>query len=91
MLRRAIGVRTFAGDRLYIGGASFQHVEKAGLLAIDLVDGKLSPSEHDHRYLPVTETLEASGNWSGVASSPVVLDGVIYLGGLDGKLYAVSD
>jgi outer membrane protein assembly factor BamB len=26
----------------------------------------------------------------GVVSSPVVVDGVVYFGGLDGKLYAVS-
>jgi len=78
-------------DRLYIGGTSFQHVEKGGLIAIELVDGRFSPAKDDQWRLPVEETLEASGDWSGVASSPVVVDGVIYFGGLDGRLYAVSD
>ncbi len=40
--------------------------------------------------MPIKETLEPSGNWSGVASSPVVGDGAIYFGGLDGRLYAVG-
>jgi outer membrane protein assembly factor BamB len=79
-----------AGDWLYIGGTSFRHEDRDGLFAIRLVDGGFGRGEGDVRFLPVKETLEAAGNWSGVASSPVVVDGAIYFGGLDGKLYAVS-
>jgi outer membrane protein assembly factor BamB len=75
---------------LYIGGTSFKTDEnKGGLFALKLVDGKISDSNHEYWLFPVTgrETLE--NNWSGVASSPVVVNGIIYFGGLDGKLYAV--
>ena len=79
------------GDMLYIGGTSYRHSEKSGLLAMKLANGKFTSTDQAQWYFPVEETLEASGDWSGVASSPVVVDGVIYFGGLDGKLYAVRD
>jgi outer membrane protein assembly factor BamB len=80
-----------ADDTLYIGGTCFRHDGDGGLFALKLVDGKVTPVDQYEWLLPVRETLEASGDWSGAASSPVVADGVIYFGGLDGKLYAVSD
>jgi hypothetical protein len=39
--------------------------------------------------LPIDTTLMPDGNWAGVASSPIIDAGVIYFGGLDGKLYAI--
>ena len=77
-------------DTLYIGGTSFRHGDRGGLFALKLVDGKLSNLSQDQWHLPISETLEAAGDWSGVASSPVVADGVVYFGGLDGALYAVK-
>jgi eukaryotic-like serine/threonine-protein kinase len=78
------------GNVLYIGATSARHGSRGGLFALRLVDGEISLGEADQRLLPVEETLEAEGNWSGVASSPLVVDGVIYFGGLDGKVYAVK-
>jgi outer membrane protein assembly factor BamB len=80
---------TIVDDTLYIGGNSLKaDVNKGGLLALKLVDGKIS--DHEYWFFPVPgqETLESY--WSGVASSPVVQNGVIYFGGLDGILYALS-
>ena len=77
-------------DILYIGGTSFkQEVNKGGLFALKLVDGEISDPNHEYWYFPVQRTLEAEGNWSGVASLPIVQNGVVYFGGLDGKLYAI--
>ena len=77
-------------DTLYIGGTSFKTEEnKGGLFALKLVDGKIPDPNHEYWYFPVQRTLEAEGNWSGVASSPIVQNGVVYFGGLDGKLYTI--
>jgi outer membrane protein assembly factor BamB len=77
-------------DMLYIGGTSFKPDQTGGLLALRIVDGKLPLPEDDIQLFSVVDTLEASGDWSGVASSPVEASGLIYFGGLDGKLYAVN-
>jgi outer membrane protein assembly factor BamB len=78
-------------DTLYIGGTSFKgEVNKGGLFGLKLVDRKISDPNHEYWFFPVPEQETAEGNWSGVASSPIVQNGVIYFGGLDGKLYAVS-
>ncbi len=74
---------------LYIGGVGFQDSDKGGLYALRLVDGKIAHPFQFHWRFNTSETLEADGNWSGVAVSPLVADGVIYFGGLDGKFYAV--
>jgi len=42
-------------------------------------------------HLPMGKSLVASKEWSGVASSPVYADGVVYFGGLDRALYAVRE
>ena len=64
---------------------------KGGLYAVKLEGGRLSHSRQEQWLLPVRDTLDATGNWWGVASSPVAADGIIYVGGLDGKLYAVRE
>jgi outer membrane protein assembly factor BamB len=81
-----------ADDMLYIGGISFKTdaINKGGLFALRLVDGKISDSTREYWYFPVREPETAEGNWSGVVSSPVVQNGIIYFGGLDGKFYAVK-
>jgi len=82
---------TIVDDLLYIGGTSFKTDEnKGGLFAFKLVDGKISPPNHEYWYFPVQEQETAEGNWSGVVSSPVVQNDIIYFGGLDGYLYAIS-
>ena len=78
-------------DTLYIGGTSFKDTEKGGLYALKLVNGKFAKLDQYQWLLPVKSTLEASRDWSGVSSSPVLADSVIYFGGLDGKLYSVRD
>ena len=40
--------------------------------------------------LPMGKSLEISKAWTGVASSPIDANGVIYFGGLDGVLYALK-
>ena len=75
----------------YIGGVTFRHNSDGGLFAIKMVDGKLSIDPQDVRIIPVIESKEYTKNWSGVAASPVIVDGIIYFGGLDGTMYAVQD
>jgi outer membrane protein assembly factor BamB len=79
------------GHALYIGGAAFvgNDADEGGLYALELVGEKFADAHSGYRLLAVKDTLEPEGNWSGVASSPQVVDGVIYFGGLDGKLCAV--
>lgn len=76
---------------LYFGGAGIPGDEKGGLFAIRLVNGKFENVYHYRWNIAIAETLETTGVWNGVASSPVIADGVIYFGGLDGKLYAARD
>ena len=81
-----------ADEMLYIGGISFKTdaINKGGLFALRLVDGKISDSTREYWYFPVREPETAEGNWSGVVSSPVVHNDIIYFGALDGKFYAVK-
>jgi eukaryotic-like serine/threonine-protein kinase len=41
--------------------------------------------------VPMGESLKLSGQWMGVAGSPIEAGGVLYFGGLDGVLYAVGE
>jgi outer membrane protein assembly factor BamB len=79
-------------DTLLIGAATYQKPYIGGLLAIKLAGGKLPAANNLDRfrwYLTLDAAPDMSEVWSGVASSPVMADGVIYFGGLDGRLYAV--
>jgi eukaryotic-like serine/threonine-protein kinase len=77
-------------DMLYIGAVNFELPERSGLLAIPLVDG-IFPTATQWTWLyPMQATLAAGGGWSGVSGSPVVVNGIIYFGGLDGILYALK-
>jgi outer membrane protein assembly factor BamB len=76
---------------LYIGGTNFKTEEnKGGLFALKLEDGKISDPDREYWLFPVPERETLENNWSGVASSPVVQNGIIYFGGLDGNFYAIS-
>ncbi len=80
-----------AGRMLFIGGASYRAERNAGgLYALQLANGAFASADHAQWFFLIEKTMEAQGSWSGVASSPVVADGVIYFGGLDGKLYAIA-
>lgn len=74
---------------LVIGGTNVPGL-KNGLFVLDLVDGKFTDISREQGLFMIADSLEASGGWYGVASSPVLADGMIYFGGLDGKLYAAS-
>ena len=78
-------------DAVYIGGVGFQDPENSGLYALTLEGQKLPVHKADWRLLPVKNTLEFSGDWAGVAGSPIESGDVIYFGALDGNLYAVKD
>ena len=73
-------------DMLYIGGNNYK--AEGGLFGLQLVNGKISDPRHAYWNFPVQESAE--GDWNGVVSSPVVQNGIIYFGGLDGNLYAIS-
>jgi len=82
-------------NMLYIGAAAFaKNPAAGGLFGLDIPNGATAvnpPIPIKWKWhLPVAETLMPDGNWAGVASSPVVQNGVIYFGGLDGKFYAIS-
>jgi outer membrane protein assembly factor BamB len=86
------GIPTIEDDVLYIGGTAAGDLagDVGGLYAIQLNQGKFARQFGDVWLEFDEETLEASGIWSGVASSAVISNEVIYFGGLDGKLYAVK-
>ncbi len=79
---------TIVDDNLYIGGVSFRRESESGLFALKLTDGIFNNTKE--WLFQVSEPEKREGNWSGVASSPVVWDGTIYFGGLDGKFYAIT-
>jgi len=78
-------------DTLYIGATSFRTdaVNRGGLIVLKLVDRKFFDPSREDAFFPVPEREKAEGNWSGVASSPVLQNGIVYFGGLDGTLYAI--
>ncbi len=78
------------GDTLYIGGIDSSVPGIGGLLALELVHGKFASVTPYRFWFRMTDSLELTGHWSGAASSPVILNGVIYLGGLDGVFYALK-
>ncbi len=80
------------GDSLFFGGTSYTgEGYRGGLFAYKLVDGKFPQDKTECKKIVLPDTLEAQKNWSGMASSPVIADGVVYIGGLDGKMYAVTE
>jgi outer membrane protein assembly factor BamB len=80
-----------ANDTLYIGGVGSPKMGgKGGLFGLKLVDGKFTIQVKYDLVFLAEEMAESSGIMRGVASSPVIVDGVIYFGALDGRLYAVG-
>jgi outer membrane protein assembly factor BamB len=76
---------------LYIGATAFtQNPAVGGLFGLEIPSDRNPLPIALKWHLPVAETLMPDGNWAGVASSPVLVDGIIYFGGLDGKLYAIG-
>jgi glucose dehydrogenase len=82
------GTPAVAGGMVYVGGAVFQDAkDQAGLIALRANNGAITNPEWN---VPVNTTMEASGSWFGVASSPQVVGGIVYFAALDGKVYAVQ-
>jgi eukaryotic-like serine/threonine-protein kinase len=78
-------------NTLYIGGTSFRPDQTGGLYSLKIVGGKLPMfGQAGRQVFSVTDTMEASGDWYGVSSSPITENNLIYFGGLDGKVYAVN-
>lgn len=79
--------------RVYIGATSARGLDSSGeLLALDIPEIYAgNPVQHINLKwaFPVGTTLMPDGVWNGVASSPVMAEGVVYFGGLDGKMYAL--
>ncbi len=81
------GTPALVENTLYIGAAVYQDPrDKAGLLALQTDNGKITGRKWN---VPINTTKAAGGLWYGVASSPIVVDEVIYFGALDGKVYAI--
>jgi outer membrane protein assembly factor BamB len=78
------------GNTVYIGGAAYQNPAKGALFVLKVSDQVVHPTI-DRRIFSILETLEPSGEVNGVAGSPVMVDGILYFGALDGRLYAVRD
>jgi serine/threonine-protein kinase len=64
-------------------GSNNEYTKEGYLWAVDTQTGQAK------WHLTITSTLDAAGV-QGVVSSPAVANGVVYFGGLDGNLYAVS-
>jgi len=84
-----MGTPAIHGDALLIGGVTFRQEDKGGLFMFKLSNKSFPNSLLPDQFFPVDKTLESEGNWSGVLSTPVIQDGITYIGGLDGKLYAL--
>ncbi len=81
-----------SGDRLYIGGewGTNEVSTFGGIYGLDLVDGRFASMKQYQWHFPVVSaTLEAESIFYGVTASPLADQGVLYFGGLDGKIYAV--
>jgi outer membrane protein assembly factor BamB len=85
------GMPSIIENKVYIGGVSYQNVQKSGLIAISLTDGLLPTDKDGIRLFPVLKAVETGGGWSGVAGTPQVYNGVIYFGGLNGIFYAIAE
>jgi outer membrane protein assembly factor BamB len=82
------GTPLILNDTLYIGGAVYKDPrERGGLLAYEIKDNSKLMEKW---RVPVATTLDPGAVWSGVASSPIEANGVIYFGALDGKIYVVA-
>ena len=80
---------------LYIGAEAFISDGGTGGLCSFEIPTKI---DYENRGMiklrwifPVKETLMPDGNWAGVVSSPVIDRGLIFFGGLDGMVYALSE
>jgi outer membrane protein assembly factor BamB len=71
----------FADGVVYIGG---MYYSQPFFYAVNAQTGQ------EKWKLSTGKTLEKGSTLSGVVSSPAVADGLVFFGGLDGKLYAVS-
>ncbi len=78
---------------VYMGSMSFSG-EPGGFYAIDVHAGEGGAHVKTDQALwrvEIGDSIDTStAVMGGVESSPAVVDGVVYFGGLDGKLYAVS-
>ena len=72
---------TFANGLVYIGSAYYG---SPLFYAVDAQTGQ------EKWRLPTGKTLEENSTINGVVSSPAVADRLVFFGGLDGKLHAVS-
>jgi outer membrane protein assembly factor BamB len=78
-------------DTVYIGGAGFNKQGYSGMFVLQVTNKNLPFNNVKRRVFSVLDTLENSGTISGVAGSPVMADGTLFFGALDGNLYAVKD
>jgi len=81
------------GNMLYIGGTapSYFPLVPGGLFGLEIPSDVTVANPMKLKWLlPLVDTLLPIQDWAGVASSPVVQNGMVYFGALDGKLYAVS-
>ncbi len=80
-----------AGGLVFIGsealpGGPDPVAQGGGMYAVNLEGGMPTTKRW---FFPIETTLEPTGI-AGVNSSPVLVDGTLYFGGLDGKLYALA-
>lgn len=85
-------------DTVFVGGTCYINASdpnanpdaaEAGLHIVRLTNGKFPTNAKEREIVNVGESLDISGHWVGVASSPVAAGGLIYFTSLDGKLYAL--
>jgi len=83
--RVRLGGRSLASPAV-IGDLAYIPTDEGVLLALDARDGKVRWSS----VIGQRTSLRQVDNWDVYQSSPVVVDGVVYVGSTDGRIYAVS-
>ena len=80
------------GNILYIGGVGSRTTSLPGLFCIEISSAETASNQMMFKWqLPLLDTiLMPYQDFVGVVSSPVVQNGIVYFGALDGKFYAVK-
>lgn len=89
-LGRAFTTPAVADGVVYVGITSPKHTRLGRLHAVDIETGRKLWHVSTGETLDFAFAVDDKRIYDGVVASPTVVDGIVYFGSLDGKLYAVA-